>query len=407
MPIWIALLLLLIRPSVGLQPMREMPAVGAVWIFYFLVQGASILFSQNPLRSLICLRGDWPVLFLPIFLGILQVPRARRWGLAALGVSAALSGLLGLWQHATGSDPLGRSLLEPDAAGRFLAVGSLRGHLTYAGTLMTVCAAAFGLAISRSGRPRLLWLVTGLATGAGLLASYSRSAWLGAVAGGLLLWILAWRARGEIHLPGGRRSLLAGAWLVAAAALLVFAVTPGLRGRFLEMADVGSLPRLRLWATALRIFADFPVFGAGLGEWKELFPLYRVDFPYMATGHPHSDLLNVLVHSGFAGGLAFVSLWVALGRRLARGARGAGPALWGGPVLATFLVAGLAQCYFTDEEPAGVFWVLLAAALSEGTARHRARRSGSAPGRSPAPPSSPRPSLGRRLERGLKARLLP
>ncbi|MBD3236397.1 MAG: hypothetical protein GF330_06825, partial [Candidatus Eisenbacteria bacterium] len=64
-------------------------------------------------------------------------------------------------------------------------------------------------------------------------------------------------------------------------------------------------------------------------------------------------------------------------------------------------------CYFTDEEPAGIFWFLLAAALSEGAARHRARRSASATGRSPAPPSPPRPSLGRRLERGLKARLLP
>lgn len=396
--VWLALLLILARPDIGLRPLRNRPLIAQAWLFYFLVQGISILFSQNPLRSLICLRGDWPVLYLPIFLGILQLPRARRWGLAALLLSAGLSGLLGVWQHATGSDPLGRSLLEPDAGSRFLAVGSLGGHLTYAGTLMTPCIAALALAFGRPFGHRVLWLIAGIASGAGVLASYSRSAWIGVLAGGLLMLGMALRGSSIPGLPHRNRwRLLIPAALLFGGAILVLAATPGLRERFLAIGNLSELPRLRLWATALRIFAAFPVFGAGLGEWKELFGQFRLPFDYMAIGHPHSDLLNVLVHSGFAGLLAFTYLWVAVLRELRRAPRRPAVVLWGVSILAVFLVAGISQCYFTDEEPAGIFWFLLAAAISEAAAGRLVH---------PAKPPS-RKSATRRLEQRVKAALLP
>lgn len=406
--VWLALALCCIRPRLAFRPLRNHPWLGQALAFYLLIQGISVIYSQDPLRSLICFRGDWPVLFLPIFLGILQVRRARRWGLTALLIAAGISGLLGLWQHLSGVDPLGHSVLEACHAGRFLAVGSLGGHLTYGGTQMLAFAASLALLVAGQRRHRPLWMICTACTAMGLLASYARTAWIGAAAAALIVAVAgAWLSQpdtaGRVR---SRLRTLAPAVLVLCAALLIVVLTPELRERLFSMTRFTQLPRIRLWATALRIFDAFPLFGAGLGSFKSLFDLFSLDGIYWATGHPHSDALNALVHSGLAGALAFVALWVAVLRACSCGAR----RVLGYAVVTAFLVAGIAQCYFTDEEPAGFLWFLLAAAILESGAPGTPKRNSvsSHPNHPrPAPVSPPRLSLQRRMERRVKRALLP
>ncbi len=392
--IFTCLALALVHPRLALRPLARHPQIGGALAFYFLVQLSSIVYSQHPLRSLICLRGDWPVLYLPILLAALQVRAARRVAWVAVLIAASAAGLIGLVQHLTGADPLGRAVLEADGSGRFHAIGSLRGHLTYGGVMLTGFAAAFALLLTVPGRRRLVLLLVTAACGIGVVTSYARSALLGALMGAVVATVAALAAG-----RGGRghrlRALLPAALIVAGGALLI-ALMPGLQARLVGLGDFSSDPRPRLWGTALRIFSDFPLLGAGLGAFKSHFPLYRLPGDYMATGHPHSDVLNVLAHSGLAGLLAWLALWWAVLRAAASAGRG----VLAAGLLAAFLVGGLAQCYFTDEEPAAMLWLLLALAIGEGG------------GAAAANAASVRGRAGRRgrlnrLERSAKRALLP
>lgn len=394
-------LLALLRPRESALALRAHTPIGTAITLYFLVQGLSILYSQHPLRSLTVLRGDLPVLFLPLFLIALRAARARRLAFAAFIVSASLAAMVGVVQYATGRDPLGRVTLEAFHAGGHFAVGSLGGHLTYGGVMMLAFVAAFAwLLAAEAWRARIALLAATALTGAGLLASNARTAWLGAAAGAGVAVLVLTLQRVRDRRPAQRRwralaPALAPAFLLMAAGALLVLFAPGIGERLRSVFDLGDDPRVRLWGTALRIFAAFPLFGAGLGSFDTHFPLYRLPGTYMATGHPHNDLLNALAHSGLAGALAWFGLWFAIAKTgFARGRARRG-ALLLAALLPAFLVAGLAQCYFTDEEPAQVLWFLVAFALSEG---HDAR-------------SGPRPGarlpLGRRAERRAKTMLLP
>jgi len=404
--IFACLALALAHPRLALRPLVRHPELGAALVFYFLVQLASIVYSQHPLRSLICLRGDWPVVYLPILLAVLQVRAARRVAWVTVLLAAAVAGVIGLIQNTTGVDPLGRTALEADGSGRFHAIGTLRGHLTYGGVMLAGFAAAFALLIGASGRRRVGILLVTAACGVGLITSYARSALLGAVVGAVAATAatLAAGRRGREH----RLRALIPAVLIAAGGVLAIAFLPGLLARFAGLGEFGSDPRSRLWGTALRIFADFPLFGAGLGSFKSHFPLYRLPGDYMATGHPHSDLLNVLVHSGLAGLLAWIALWWAV----LRAAWVSGRGVLAIAIVAAFLTAGLLQCYFTDEEPAAMLWLLLALAISEGASKGASEGEGErdAAGE-PKPPGGHAPA-GRqrwlaRFERSSKRALLP
>lgn len=400
---------LLADPRPVLRGLRARPGILAAVGFYFLVQALAILYSQHPLRSLLVLKGDLPVLLLPLFLAALDRPGTRRVALPLLWGSLALAGLLGAVQYATGSDPFGRAELEPYHAGGFIAVGTLGGHLTYAGVLMLGCAAAWARLLAARGRERAWALGLLLLTGAGLLASFARSAWLG-VAGGALLSAVAtaWlagerdgaRARPLRRIARVAIAALALASVAAAAILLV----PGVAERLGSLFAASDL-RGRLWGTALRIFADFPLFGAGLGGFQTHFEAYRLPGTYQATCHPHNDWLNTLAHSGLAGALALATLWATLLRAGLSPDRPARARVLLLGLVATFLLAGLGQCYFTDEEPAMALWFLIAAALTEPAASTAGMGRPSSPAR--ASSRSPLRLPGRALERRAKNLLLP
>jgi O-antigen ligase len=366
-----ALLLSLFHWRTATAPLRAATPMAVALAFYWLVQLISILYSQHPLRSIICLRGDWPVLFLPIMLAVTQSAKNRRIGLALFIGSAALAGSLGLVQHLTGIDPFGDAVLEGDGTGRYFAVGSFHGHLTYGGVMLFAFTAALITAVTARSRLRFLLFAAAALCGAGLLASYARTAWFGAGLG--LLAGLAVVILGPRYKSSSRRiawNVVVPGLIFAAVCVVALFMMPGLRDRLFGLSDFSEKPRIRLWGTALNIFRDFPVFGAGLGSYKSHFATYCLPGEYKATGHPHSDLLNVLTHSGLAGIVAWVCLWMTIIRSgfQNRGAHLKGilaspSALISATAVALF-AGGLGQCYFTDEEPAAAFWFLIALAIN-------------------------------------------
>jgi O-antigen ligase len=342
-------------------PQAASPVTGlvSVLVFYFSVQILAVFLSRHVARSVACLRGDLPVLFLPLL--ILLAMRARR-PIAALWIflaCGAASGLYGAWQFLFGLDLYRARALEALPGAGFMAVGNMGGHLTYGGVQLIATLLGMGLFLHGSkGRARSTAGLLTLAAGSGLVGSAARTAWIGAAAGTCLL----------VSLLDGRKRLAgwAGLAALAAGALLL----PGVGDRLGLLIRAWDLPRARLWETALRMWADAPLFGGGLGSFKTLFPAYKVEGLYDSTIHPHNDLLNVAVHSGAAGVLAFGVLWVWILRSLRRRRKGSDTAraVASGSLAAAvgFLVAGMGQCYFTDEEPMMALWFAVALGVTAG-----------------------------------------
>lgn len=70
--------------------------------------------------------------------------------------------------------------------------------------------------------------------------------------------------------------------------------------------------RWRLWANTLQIIRDYPLFGAGLGTFTQIFPMYRSFHIRGLVTHAENDFLQLMAEAGLIGagllGLLFIYL---------------------------------------------------------------------------------------------------
>lgn len=299
----------------------------------------------------------------------------RVLGLAV--VCGAVVAFYAIGQHFTGVDALRNRMLEPYSPTAFVATGAFGHHLTYGGSVMLLLLAAVVLAFAGSrwrSLPALLVLPLGLA----LLWSYARSAWGGAAAG--LLALLTLR-RG--------RSTLAVAAVAVAFGVIALAADPTVRFRVEEAFRwQGMPPRLRLWQAAVRMLADHPL-GIGPGRFDELFMDYWTPGRIHSTVHAHSDPLRAALDGGPLGLAGYLGL---AGGALLGAARGLRRRVRAGTVndgerradldphsdaaarrdlltialaaSSAFLVSGIFQTYFWDQEDVMLWMLLVAPALA-------------------------------------------
>jgi O-antigen ligase len=241
----------------------------------------------------------------------------------------------------------------------FRARGPFSIYTTLAGVLTLVLLASLPRLLPGGPfRPRLVpaWLLML----AGLIATYTRGAWIGLAAGAGAL------------LPALRR----GRWIpVAGLAVLGALALSGpyeLRSRVLKLADPGEAgvtERVHMWRSGLAMWREHPWLGVGPGGVKREYPRYaRPEAGKKATSHLHNTPLQILVERGPLGLAAWGWLYAAffarairlLGRLQLERARER--ALVAGVIAAVsgFLVAGLAEYNFGDSEVAMVAWTLMA-----------------------------------------------
>lgn len=259
----------------------------------------------------------------------------KRWVALGLLVGGALQGLLGLYQFAFRVGPDAFVLFE-----RFMrAAGTFGQPNPYAGYLGLTLPVAVSLTIwawqrtitlspHEQGRLYALrWLVvlagaTGL-LGLGLLASWSRGGWLGALAG--VGFVIVFRSRRALI-----ASLIGGVVLLTTVALggLNSAIIPAPISQ--RVADVPAyfgvgieavinqpitddnfsvIERLAHWIAALRMWESAPWLGVGPGNYNAVYPDVRLPRWEDPLGHAHNIYLNVLAESGLLGLAAYLLFW--------------------------------------------------------------------------------------------------
>ncbi len=211
-------------------------------------------------------------------------------------------------------------------------------------------------------------LATALCLG-GLLASFSRGAYMGAVVATIVIAVTmlpaqVWRSR-RVLVPLGA---LAAVGAVIAIAVLAFNI------QRLNPFGASSGVRLKTWASALAMLRDHPL-GIGLDQFGRLYPQYMD--PALAgtneinTAHPHNLLLDLALRLGPLGLVALGWLIVRLfadARRTIRaggdGLRGnaVGPALLAGvaAAMAGASVHGLVDQFYFWPDLAFACWLFIA-----------------------------------------------
>jgi putative inorganic carbon (hco3(-)) transporter len=272
-----------------------------------------------------------------LILPLAMPPKVVPWLVAALLAAAALQGIYGLYQFVF--------RIGPDwflIQGRFMrASGVFRQPNPYGAYLGLSLPVAFSLTLwgvrvllQRYRLVTALWTlfyaVMTLCIGVGLIASWSRGAWLGAVAG--LVVVLALFDR--------RTALLLGFSLLAITmAALVGAVSPGwippaLSARladipaYLGLVDILSMEvnddnfavieRVAHWLAAIRMWESAPWLGVGPGNYATAYSGFALPRWNDPLGHAHNIYLNVLGETGLLGFGAFLTLWLTLAGWLLR-----------------------------------------------------------------------------------------
>ena len=333
----------------------------AAWI---VATAVAALASARPLESLLAARNVFLVLSVWVVLDAVPgVVGARRALLALLAVLGAVA-VVGILQvtYCAELQPwapiLGRVATKCHRAHGFYSI-----YMTLGGVLNVVCRAPAPSLLPLREAPR--WAPAAWLLGAaGLAVTYVRGAWVGFVAG---LVIVAASLR--------RRRPAAFGVLVALGVLML--LLPGVRGRarsIVDPRDPTSSERVLMWKSGLAMARDHWLTGVGPGQVKRVYPDYAAaEVTNKSRGHLHSTPIQLLVERGLPGLVAWLALFAAFVGRAVGIARTAGTdprgralAVGGIAAVGGFLVAGLTEYNFGDSEVLLATTFVMALALAAG-----------------------------------------
>ncbi len=253
------------------------------------------------------------------------------WVLTAALASGVLQAVIGMWEFGLrGSGPEAFQL----APGLYRAYGTFEQPNPFGGFMGMIWPLAAGIFLEllsearreREKAPRIF--LTMLALGAtvlalgGLVVSYSRGAWLGALAAAAVMGVL-WPMRRVWGITVAVVGLVAVFWVARVGALPVeiaerfasvveFASVQDVRGVTIDAANFSLIERIAHWQAASRMATGRPWLGVGLGNFQAAYPNYRLLNWEHALGHAHNVYLNAVAETGLLGLGAYLLMWASV-----------------------------------------------------------------------------------------------
>ena len=270
-------------------------------------------------------------------------PKRAKLSYGLLIIVAAISATLATVQFGLGyREYLSTGALADDPTVLARASGFMGHWMTYSGEQLLIwCGAVPALAIMGHR-----WIFPLSIVGIGIVSSFTRSVWIGAIVG-----------ISTIALTIPRKTLIK---LTIPVVLIILASAPLIYHRLAMSVEEGFGPdvgRLALIETGIQMVRDHPLFGVGpqriATEFVGYYDEENLDTFYY--GHMHNNLLQIAAERGLICLIAFVWFFVELFRGLLRLKGTRDPtlrfmALSALAALTGFLVAGLFEYNFGDSE---------------------------------------------------------
>jgi O-antigen ligase len=308
----------------------QTPAFFAPLIVYAALTLVATVFSRNPSVSFADNKELLLLLVVPLTMALLRGEDARR-ALDFLISVGAVVAIVGVYQY---------GLLEYSEQGQRPA-GTLSHYMTYSGVLMLlVCATAARLLFEPGRRIWPALIMPALVVS--LVATLSRNAWLGALAGLTVLFLLR-----DLRLIALLPVLAAAVLLVAPSRVVdrVYSI--------FDLKDLSNRDRIAMARAGLSMINDDPLTGVGPDMVPHVYPQYRTDDAVdRDVAHLHNVPLHIAAERGLPALLAWLVFVGIASRdlfRLARTERSA-VATAGLASLVAMATAGLFEYNFGDSE---------------------------------------------------------
>ena len=323
------------------------------FVGYAIAEVLATLFAYNKPQSLLYLQRR--LLIIPIVYILLSHVRSRRilqWFLGAVIVSAlgvALWSCRDLISHFSEYLRFERRLSE------------FQIYMTAGGIMMIAVLLVLPFLVHKSAPQKVRWIALAalVPLGINLLFTFTRSSWLGFIAGACVIGV---RRNWRLMLP-----------LVVILALIVSVSPPEMKDRMASIFDPthpNNTSRLHMWEVGLMMFRDHPLLGIGDIVTEQLWDRYAQP-GWEPEGHLHNNPIMWLVTLGVVGFSALIALftrvWVSL-VRIEKNLRGdwflGSLSLGGLAVLAGFHVNGLFEWNFGDAEIIMLVWAVVGLSLA-------------------------------------------
>jgi O-antigen ligase len=212
-----------------------------------------------------------------------------------------------LFQFFTGSNQVWFfvSPYKTRASGTYISPNHLGGFLE----MILPLALAFTMAGRMKAWVRILLGYAGVVMLAGIAVTVSRGAWLATIVG-LVVFVALLLSQKQYRLPA---VIVLGVLGVAAILMLPRAMFIRMRiEKMLADNELQENTRFAIWEPAVRMWQDYPIWGAGPGHFDSLFRSYRPQGVQMQPDWVHNDYLNTLTDWGVVGTAIVLAAWILL-----------------------------------------------------------------------------------------------
>ncbi len=264
--------------------------------------------------------------------------RGISWILIGVMLTVTVQAVIGIYEaRVRGVGPLGFQL----SAGVYRAYGTFEQPNPFAGFIGLVLPIAVALTfyyVMRTAYSKLrnaryalrmthytllaAYAIITLLLATALYLSFSRGAWLAAVAAIGIMIVFAprrmWIGLGLVVITIGLLISLSSSGLLPDAINQRFADASELfqfrdvRGLSINDVNYALIERQAHWQAALNMLTDQPWTGVGFGNYAAAYDQYRLlNWPY-ALGHAHNIYLNVAAETGLIGLAAYLIVWLSI-----------------------------------------------------------------------------------------------